>query len=114
MEHLNKIELKGTVGNVRLVGEGENQMVSFSVVTNFAYKSRTGDIIETTWHNVVGWAGKNNPDIMRIEKGSKAYVVGRLRNRSYVDKEGQERQINEVVASKVMLINSDEQFIAQM
>ena len=40
MEQLNKIELKGNVGNVRISDVGENKVARFSLATNFIHKPR--------------------------------------------------------------------------
>ena len=57
MEQLNKVELKGVVGSVRLQKIGNNtQVANFTVATSLAYKDKAGClIIETTWHNVTAW-----------------------------------------------------------
>ena len=63
MEQINKIELRGNVGNVKLQTVGNNENIRFSVATNYAYKDKEGrPVIETTWHNVTAWNGKGMPD----------------------------------------------------
>lgn len=53
MEQLNRLEIRGNVGNVNILKVGETRVAHFSVATNFAYKGRNGEpVIETTWHNV--------------------------------------------------------------
>ncbi len=102
MEQLNRIELKGNVGNVRLSTVGENQVARFSLATNFIYKGKEGDaVIETTWHNVVAWNGRGMPDLTKIEKGQPLYVCGRLRSSKFTGSDGTEKQIYEVIASKI-------------
>ncbi len=102
MEQLNRIELKGNVGNVRLSTVGENQVARFSLATNFIYKGKEGDaVIETTWHNVVAWNGRGMPDLTKIEKGQPLYVCGRLRSSRFTGSDGTEKQIYEVIASKI-------------
>ena len=50
MEQINKIELRGNVGNVKLQTVGNNENIRFSVATNYAYKDKEGrPVIETTW-----------------------------------------------------------------
>lgn len=63
MEQLNRIEIRGNVGNVNILKVGDARVAHFSVATNFAYKGRNGEPnIETTWHNVTAWEGnKGNP-----------------------------------------------------
>ena len=106
MENINKIELAGTVGSARINSVGNRYVGRFSVATNYSYKAQDGShVIETTWHNVTIWQGKDNPDVSRIEKGSKIQVSGRLRSQKYVDADGVERTSYEVLAYKFELIN---------
>ena len=103
-QQLNRIELRGHVGNVRVRQfENNNSVANFSLVTNFMYKSKEGNgVVETMWHNVVAWSGKGMPeDLNSITKGSSVYVVGRLRNSSYINSDGEHRNYIEVVASQV-------------
>lgn len=103
MEQLNKIELSGNVGTVRISDVGENKVAKFSLATNYVYKNRNGDaVIETTWHNVVAWSGKEMPDIEKIQKGCGLYVCGRLRSSKYTASDGTEKQIYEVIANKIV------------
>lgn len=109
MEQLNRIELRGNVGNVRISNVGNSQVARFSLATNFMYKSKDGEgVVETTWHNIVVWSGKNMPDFSRIGKGTPVYVCGRLRSSKYTAADGSERQIYEVIANK-LAIEEDEQ-----
>ena len=102
MEQLNRIELRGNVGNVRLSNVGESLVARFSLATNFMYKGREGDaVIETTWHNVVAWSGRNMPDFSKIGKGTPLYVCGRMRSSKYTGADGQERTAYEVIANKI-------------
>ncbi len=61
MEQLNKVELRGIVGSVRVQSVADTKVANFSVATNNAFKSQAGAIvIETTWHNVVAWEGRDS------------------------------------------------------
>lgn len=96
-QQMNRIELKGYVGNVRVQSVGNSKNVRFSVATNYAYKDRDGcPVIETTWHSVFAWDKGTE-----LRKGDRVHVVGRLRNQRYTDCEGIERTICEVVAREV-------------
>lgn len=102
MEQINKIELKGNIGSIKVQNVGDRQVARFSLATNYVYKGKDGNpVIETTWHNVVAWAGKSFPDFAAIKKGSLVFVSGRLRSRSYTDNDGIERQVMEVMANKI-------------
>lgn len=112
MEQLNRIELRGNVGNIRVRDSVNGQYARLSVATNYAFRDKDGvAVIETTWHNVVAWGGKGMPDLTTIKNGSPVYVVGRLRSRKFVDDEGQEHQINEVVARTLEVVKLDEQLV---
>ncbi len=110
MEQINKIELLGNVGSVRVQDVGGNQVANFSVVTNFAYKNKEGTaIIETMWHNVVAWNGIGMPDLKKIERGRPVRVLGRLRCRKYTGQDGIEKQVTEVVANRMELLECEDQ-----
>ena len=102
MEQINRIELLGTIGSVRTQVVGDKRVVNFTMATNRAYKNREGDmVIETTWHNVAAWEGRNIPGdtLDQIEKGATAHVHGRMRTTKHSD-----RTFSEVVAASVEII----------
>ena len=87
----------------------DNEVVHFSLATNYAYKGKDGTpVIETTWHSVVAWSGKGMPDFRKINKGSCVYVTGRLRSQKYTLSDGTERQAYEVIASRLSILETDE------
>lgn len=110
MEQLNKIELRGNVGSVRVRDTATGQFVRFSVATNYVFKDKGGAaVIETTWHNVVAWNGKGmSEDLARIEKGMGVYVVGRLRTQKYTGSDGAEHTAYEVVARTVEIVRDEQ------
>lgn len=105
MEHLNKIEIKGTIGNVRIQDVADNKVANFSVATDYVYKSKNGEIIiETTWHNVVAWEGGQIQDLSQLKKGSFVHVCGRLRNRKYLASDGSERTVCDILAGSLRVV----------
>ncbi len=104
MEQINRIEVQGKIGNVRTNAYNDNQVANFSVATNYLFRSKDGDVIETTWHNVVAWEGKNMPDFQKLVKGATVNVVGRLKASKYTSSDGVERLAYEIVANKVNII----------
>ena len=109
MEHINRIELRGRVGNVRTNVVGETMVANFSMVTEYLYKTRDGGAInETTWHYVVAWDGREMPDLSLIAKGAQIHVVGRLRASRYTASDGAEKQFYEVVANKVRILSEED------
>ena len=106
MDCLNRIELRGVVGNARKQKVADRTVVSFSLATDYAFTdAQSSHIIETTWHRCVVWSSDSNPDIEKLEKGCRAYVAGRLRAQRYTDANGIERSFYEVVASTVRLVS---------
>lgn len=106
MEQLNRIELRGNVGNIRISEVGESRVARFSVATNFIYKGKDNEgVVETTWHNVVAWSGKGMPDFTTITKGAPVYVTGRIRTSRFTGSDGTEKTVYEVVASKIEVLD---------
>lgn len=71
---------------------------SFGIATNRRWKDDKGDLKEETeFHDVVAW-GKLAEIISQIlKKGTKAYVEGRLRTRSWEGQDGVKRQRTEII-----------------
>lgn len=110
MEQLNRIELRGNIGNMKISDVGTTHVANFSVATNYLYKNKEGDpVIETTWHNIVAWAGKGMPDLRLLQKGVQVYVCGRVRISKFTGADGTERQMYEVVASKVQIEETEKE-----
>ncbi|MCM1176686.1 MAG: single-stranded DNA-binding protein [Bacteroidales bacterium] len=97
-QHLNKIELRGNVGNVRFSETSAGKVARFSLATNHIVKDNN---VETTWHNIVAWEGKSIRNTDKIAKGSRVYVCGRMRLAKFTGNDGTEKQIYEVVANKL-------------
>ena len=108
MEQLNRIELRGVVGNVRVQTFDENKMAQISLATNYAYKDRDGTaVIDTSWHHIVAWEGRNIQQLEKIGKGSRLYVQGRVRYRNYTGVDGVDRVATDILANKLTVINDD-------
>ena len=109
MEHINRIELKGRVGTIRTNIVGNTKVANFSLATDYLYKGRDGAAIsETTWHNIVAWAGKDMPDLDSISKGMPLHLTGRLRANRYTTAEGTEKMFYEVLAYKIRKVEQND------
>ncbi len=101
---LNKVELQGFLGQdaeVKVFDSGRT-LVSMRLATSESYKNNTGEWVKnTTWHNVIWWKSKKDEPTDFLKKGELVAVLGRISNRKYNDKNGQERYITEIVAYKV-------------
>ena len=115
MEQLNRIELRGNVGSIKVQEVNGTHVGKISLATNYVYKDREGNpVIETTWHNITAWEGKNISELKRIHRGDKIYVVGRTRSQRFEGSDGIERTVSEVVANKVNIIENDESLSYEM
>ena len=102
MESINRIELQGRVGTIRTNIVGNTKVANFSLVTDYLYKGRDGMAMsETTWHNIVAWAGKDMPDLDTINKGTTLYVTGRVRTNKYTSADGTEKFFYEILANRI-------------
>lgn len=102
MEHLNKVELRGILGVIRVQNVGETRYATMSVATNYFYKDSDGyPVVETTWHIVTAWEGKGCDDLSSLQKGDPVHVIGRLRCRKYVDAAGIDRTKMDILANNL-------------
>ena len=119
MEHINRIEIQGEVGNIRTQTIFDQQVANMSVMTQEFYKSKEDMVIaDTTWHNVVVWQDKSLSDLSKVEKGSKVRVVGRLRQMKYTDANGMEKvhflnKVDEKDLLNVMAEEEVEEYLSQ-
>jgi single-stranded DNA-binding protein len=108
MEFLNKIEIRGIVGNSNIQKVGDTRLCRFSVVTELAYKGNDGtNIIESTRFSVSAFEGKDIQDLDTITRGAIVHVIGRLKCNRYVDANGNDRVQYEIVARKVDVEKED-------
>lgn len=108
---LNKVILVGNLGKdpeVRHL-EGGTAVANFSLATSESYKDKSGQRIEQTeWHNIVVWRGLAEVAEKHLKKGMTIYVEGKLRTRSWDDKEGHKRYLTEIVADTFTILSKKE------
>jgi len=56
---------------------------------------------ETDFFNITVWRGRAETCGEYLKKGNKVAIVGSLQNRSYEDKDGNKRNVTDVIASEV-------------
>ncbi|NMC98464.1 MAG: single-stranded DNA-binding protein [Bacteroidales bacterium] len=108
---VNKVILIGNVGKdpiIRNVNDN-TPVASFTLATNEVYKDSQGNLQKNTeWHNIVAWRNLAQLAEKYIRKGSQIYVEGRLKSRTYTDKDNQQRTIVEILADKIQLLGKKE------
>ena len=111
MPSLNKVHLIGVVGKdpeTRQFGDG-GQVCNFTLATSETYTDREGQKQEQTeWHNIV-LNGKLANLSQFIHKGSKLYVEGKIRTRSWQTQDGQKRFTTEIIANGLQLLDPRQQ-----
>jgi single-strand DNA-binding protein len=102
----NKVILVGNVGKDPEIRRFENNSkASFSLATSETYTPKGGDrVTQTEWHNIVAWRRLADLAENYIRKGSQILVEGKLRYRSYDDREGIKRYVVEVEADVIQLL----------
>ncbi len=106
---VNKVILIGNLGKDPEVRHLENGAVvaNFPLATSETYTDRnTGQRVENTdWHDIVVWRGLAEVVEKYVRKGTKVYVEGKLKKRSWQDKEGNTRYTTEVVADELTILS---------
>lgn len=109
---VNKVILVGNVGkdaDVRHIDSGV-AVATFSLATSETYTAKSGEKVTTTeWHNVVAWRGLAEFAGKYITKGKQLYIEGRIRTRSYDDKDGVKKYITEILADSIQMLSRKEQ-----
>ena len=106
---VNKVILIGNLGKDPEVRRLENgaMIASFPLATSEVYTDKnSGEKKEITdWHDIVLWRGLAEIAEKYIRKGTKIYVEGKLKKRSWQDKEGNTRYATEVVGDDITILS---------
>jgi len=104
---VNKVILVGHVGKdpeVRYL-ESNTPFCRISLATSEVYKNKVGERVTTTeWHYVVLWRGLAEIAEKYVKKGTQIFIEGRLRTRSWDDKDKNKRYTTEIVADVMQLL----------
>ena len=91
-------ELKETPGGV--------PVTSFRMATSESWKDKDGYLKEhTDWHTVVAWRGLAKVIDKLVTKGTRIYIEGRLQTRNYEDSDGNRRQVVEILADNMLILD---------
>ena len=108
MAGVNKVILVGNLGKdpeVRYL-EGGIAVAKFPLATTETFKDKAGVKKEQTeWHNVVLWRGLAEVAEKYLKKGDTVYVEGKIRSRSFDDKEGVKRYSIDIVAETMTMLS---------
>ena len=100
MLHINRVTLLGRAGRDPEVRANGGKAAVFSLATTEKWKRREGEAVESTeWHRIVSYGAAAKAAEGLVRRGSVVLVEGRLTLREYKDKQGNARQVAEVVVS---------------
>lgn len=105
----NKVQLIGRLGAKAELKNTESgkTFARLRLATRESFKNSKGEKVEeTTWHNLIAW-GKTAEIIHKYtDKGSEIAIEGKLTNKEYVSRDGQKKQVTEILVNEVMLMGS--------
>ncbi len=108
MRGVNRVMLIGNLGkdpDMQFL-EGNIGVAKFSLATTETYKDRSGKLIsQTEWHTVVLWRGLAELAQKYLHKGSLVYIEGRLKTRSWEDKDGNKKFATEIVGDNLIMLD---------
>lgn len=107
MSGVNKVILIGNLGidpEVRTLESG-TKLARLSLATSESYTNKEGARIEETeWHSITLWRGLAEVAEKYLKKGNKVYIEGKLRTRSYTDKEGIQKYTTEIIGENMEML----------
>lgn len=112
MSGINKVILVGHLGKdpeVRHL-EGGVAVASFPLATSEMFNKDGRKVEQTEWHNIVMWRGLADVAAKFLQKGKLVYIEGKLRTRSFEDKEGIKKYTTEVVAENFTMLGRKTDF----
>src|SRR5277367_308377 len=112
MSGINKVILIGHLGKdpeMRYLESGVS-VTSFPLATSETFNKDGQKVEQTEWHNIVMWRGLADVAAKFLQKGKLVYIEGKLRTRSFEDKEGIKKYTTEVVAENFTLLGRKTDF----
>lgn len=102
MEHLNRIELVGTLWSIYVKDFDTTKVGNLLIVTEIEHFAQDGcKTTETTWHYVTAWEGEDIKNLDQLEVGNTVHVVGTLHVRKRTRATGEPVTVHDIIASKV-------------
>ena len=109
MSSLNKVILLGRLGKdpeIKFIDSGK-AVCNFSMATSDQWKDKDGNKKEDTqWHNIVIWGKQAESCGQYLKKGSMCCVEGKIKTRSYENKENKKVYVTEILADNVKFLDS--------
>jgi len=116
MRGVNHVYLIGNLGKDPELQylEGNIPVAKFSLATTETFKDKKGILIsQTEWHTVVLWRGLAELAGKYLHKGSLVHIEGRLRTRTWEDKDKNKRFSTEIVATNLVMLDKRSSEVVQ-
>ncbi|MES2617124.1 MAG: single-stranded DNA-binding protein [Bacteroidota bacterium] len=106
---VNKVFLLGRLGKDPEVKYLDNNraVANFTLATNEVFLDKSGNKVEQTdWHNIEMWdaLAKNAEKVLK--KGRTVFIEGKIKNDTWVDKEGNKRTTMRIRALQFQVVSS--------
>jgi single-strand DNA-binding protein len=106
---LNKVILIGNLGRnpeLRYIPQTERAVANFSLATNEKYfnPNTNESDIRAEWHRIVAWGKLAEFCEKYLTQGKQVLIEGKLRTRSWQDKDGNKKFTTEVHAQNIVLL----------
>ena len=106
---LNRVTLIGNVGRdpeLRYTPNG-TPVANFSIATTERFKGQDGEWKDQTeWHNLVAWRKLAEIVGEYVKKGSKLFVEGKLKTRSWDGQDGKKNYRTEIFIDQMIMLDS--------
>lgn len=112
MSGINKVILVGHLGKdpeIRFL-DGGVSVASFPLATSETFNKDGRKVEQTEWHNIVMWRGLADVAAKFLQKGKLVYIEGKIRTRSFEDKEGVKKYTTEIVAENFTMLGRKNDF----
>jgi single-strand DNA-binding protein len=111
MKGLNKVLLIGNLGSDPEIKqlEGNIKVAKFSLATTDSYKDENGQTHSNTeWHSIIMWRGLAEIAEKYLHKGSLVHIKGKIKTRSFDDKQGNKKYVTEIIGDQIILLDKKE------
>jgi single-strand DNA-binding protein len=102
---VNKTIHVGNCAEPEIISTEHGTIAKFGLAINESYTNKQGEKVENTdWFNVVCYRKLAEIVEKYVKKGQSLYVEGKLKTRSWDDKEGNKRYTTEIVADNLQML----------
>jgi single-strand DNA-binding protein len=101
----------GRIGSDPEVRDMNNSKVAkLNLAVSEKYKNRSGEMVdETTWLSVICWNQLSDICEKYVKKGDLLYIEGKIKNRSYDNKDGVKVYVTEIIADSLRMLSSKQE-----